>query len=320
MTKAMLAALVLAMSFSGRVFAQEATKSEGESTVKIEDAADKKNKVEGDIDEEITNKKLRAESGSKSKFSLSLDATFTGGGLNKPFDELRPDLYGRPGTQRVSSMTLGPDIRYRWTKNDSLTFGTSIGVSTPLQGDTNTAKGQLRIGDPGIGYSRVGKIGELQSIFGLSASYATSPESLDIEKTFDAYASWTLMRSWQNGLSLGLAATAGNTFYADAAGNGAETGYGQDDRADYEFALYPMAEYEINDFFSVRTVARYTTWYHYYGDAQLDRLIHYPGTQSLGIGMAISRDFYLYPNVQFLWEDLKNERTNIGATATINIF
>ncbi|NJL25814.1 MAG: hypothetical protein HC902_11985 [Calothrix sp. SM1_5_4] len=247
MLKVSLALSLLAL-LSGAAFAEEKS-SEGQSTMKIEDAAQKKNQVAGDIDQEITNKKLRAESGSKSKFSLSLNATYLGGGIEEPLAAKRPNLYDRPGTQTVSSMSLGPDVRYRWTKNDSLTFGTSIGLSTPLQGDLSGGKrSQWRVGDPGVGYNRVGKIGSLQSIFSLATSYGTSPESLDVKKTFDLVGSWTLMRSWQSGLSLGLAATAGNTFYSNAAVAG-------DERSDYEVALYPLMEYEFNDTFSFRTVA-----------------------------------------------------------------
>lgn len=326
MTKLLLSTLALSMSFA--VHAQEqtsATATEGETKMKIEDAANKKNKVDGDIDQEITNKKLRAESGSKSKFSLSLDATYTGGSIEKPLNEKRPNLYGRPGTQTVSSMTVGPDIRYRWTKNDSVTFGTSFGVNSPLQGDINAGgrKKQYRIGDPSLGYSRAGKIGSLQSILSLGTSYGTSPESLDTKKTFDVAASWTLMRTFTNGLSVGLATTLGNTFYSDAAGsndNFAIDGYGGDDRTDYEVALYPLAEYEINDMFSLRTVARYTTWYHNYGDASVDRLLHYKGTQSFGLGMSLARDFYVYPNIQFDWANMKSDRTNVAVSAIVNVF
>lgn len=315
-------ALALSISISGVAYAQEAKQdSEGETKMKIEEAADKKNKVDGDIDQELTNKKLRAESGSKSKFSLSLEATYSGGGLDKPLDDRRPNLYGRPGTQTVSSMTLGPSVRYRWTKNDSLTFGTSIGVSTPLQGDLNPKKGQSRVGDPSLSYNRAGKIGQLQSILSAGVSAATSPESLDINKTGDISAAWTLMRTFTNGLSLGVAATIGENFFSDASGgNPKVTGYGQDDRDDYSVALYPMLEYEFNDRISFRTVSRYTTWYHLYGDKQYGRLLHYPGTQSVGLGVSLTRDIYLYPNIQFLVEDLNSKRTNVAASAIINVF
>jgi hypothetical protein len=321
MTKYILAALALSLSVSGIARAEEAQQKEGETKMKIEDAADQKNKVAGDIDQEITNKKLRAESGSKSKFSLSLEATYSGGGLEKPLAAKRPDLYGRPGTQKVSSMMLGPSIRYRWTKNDSLTFGTSLGVSTPLQGDLNRKKGQARVGDPSLGYGRVGKIGNFQSILSAGVSVATSPESLDINKAGDASASWTLMRTYTNGLSLGVAAQVINQFFSEASGGNKDvTGYGHDDRDDYSVALYPMLEYEFNDRISFRTVARYSTWYHLYGDKQYGRLLHYPGTQSVGIGISVTRDVYLYPNIQFLVEDLNSERTNVAASAIINVF
>lgn len=324
MTKLLLSAIALSLSFSA--YAQEKTSTtEGETKMKIEDAAGKKNTVDGDIDQEITNKKLRAESGSKSKVSLSLNVNYTGGGLAKPLDEKRPDLYGRPGTQTVSSMTVGPNLRYRWTKNDSITFGTSFGMNSPLQGDIDAGgrKNQYRVDDPSLGYSRVGKIGSLQSIISLGTSYGTSPESLKTNKFMDIGASWTLMRTYQNGLSLGAAATFENTFYSDAAGSNRRfrtTGYGQDKRTDYEVALYPMAEYEINDMFSVRTVARYTTWYHQYGDEEADRLLKYAGTQSFGLGMSLARDFYLYPNIQFDWADMQSDRTNVAVSATINVF
>jgi hypothetical protein len=324
MIKLLFSALLLSLSISA--YAEEQTsKTEGETKMKIEDAAGKKNAVDGDIDQEITNKKLRAESGSKSKVSLSISANYTGGGLVKPLDEKRPNLYGRPGTQTVSSMTVGPNIRYRFTKNDSVTLGSSFGVNSPLQGDIDAGgrKKQFRVDDPSIGYSRVGKLGPLQSIIGVGASYGTSPESLKTEKVFDLAASWTLMRTYQNGFSVGVAATVQNTFYGDAAGSNRSfriSGYGQDAREDYEIGLYPMAEYEINDLFQIRTVARYTNWYHQYGDAQADRLLKLPGTQSFGLGMSLARDFYLYPNIQFDWADMQSDRTNVAVSATINVF
>jgi hypothetical protein len=318
MKHTILAAAVLVFAF--QAYAQETTTdASAESKAKLSDVKEA-NKVEGNIDEEITNKKLRAESGSKSKFSLSLDATFTGGSVEKPLDAKRPDLYGRPGTQRVSSLTLGPDVRYRWTKNDSVTFGTNIGVSTPLQGDINPQRGQTRVGDPALGYSRVGKLSALQSILSVGASAGTSPEALDVDRIADLAASWTLMRTWENGLSLGLSATLYEPFYSNASGRGGETGYGQDDRSDYEIGLYPAMEYEFNDVFSFRTVARYSSWYHYYGDPQTGRLIPLAGTQSAGIGISLGRDFYLYPNVQFDWAEMMGNRTNVAMTATINVF
>ena len=81
----------IALAFAGQAFAQEQKKpAEGQTTIKIEDAADKKNKVDGDIDQEVTNARMRAESGSKSKFSLSSVLRYTGGPVVRPFGEERP--------------------------------------------------------------------------------------------------------------------------------------------------------------------------------------------------------------------------------------
>ena len=42
--------------------------------------------------------------------------------------------------------------------------------------------------------------------------------------------------------------------------------------------------------------------------------------QSMGIGMAVTRDIYLYPNVQFLPLDMRSDLTNVGMSANISFF
>ncbi len=53
----------------------------GETKVQIKEVT-KANKVEGDLDQEISNLKLRAESGSKSKWSMSATANYRGGSVS----------------------------------------------------------------------------------------------------------------------------------------------------------------------------------------------------------------------------------------------
>ena len=49
-----------------------------QSALRIEEVSDSANKVPGDIDTEITNAKIRTDSGSKSRFSLSSVTQYTG--------------------------------------------------------------------------------------------------------------------------------------------------------------------------------------------------------------------------------------------------
>jgi hypothetical protein len=43
-------------------------------------------------------------------------------------------------------------------------------------------------------------------------------------------------------------------------------------------------------------------------------------TISTGIGFSITRDIFLYPNIQFNPEDIRADRTNLGLSANINLF
>lgn len=323
MIKTMLSALVLALSFSGAAFAEEVS-SEGQTTMKVEEATQKKNKVDGDIDQEITNAKLRAESGSKSKWSLSLQGGYTGGSLSRPFGLERPLLSGEPGIQTYTSADLGFDARYRLTKNDSFTLGSSISSVTPFQGNVSGGD-PVSINDPSVGYSRVGKILGLQTVAGISYAYGTSISSKDADVTSQWGLSYNAMKSFQNGLSVGMSVGTGYNFFSSKAGESKNedlqsSRYGGDRRTEWSLGLYPQAEYEFNDRYSIRTVFGYFNWKHLYGDQNRFRLLQTYVYQSVGVGISINRDIYLYPAVQFVPDNIRSDFTNFALSATINVF
>ncbi len=327
MLKAMLGTLVFALSLSSHVYAADENSSESKTSVKIDDAAGRRNSVAGDIDEEITNAKLRAESGSKSKFSMSVEATYTGGSVSRPFGENRPDIKGIPGAQKSTSANIGVNARYRMNKNDSITAGTSFGVMTPFQGRVNSKRKQFNVFDPNVAYNRVGKVGDLQTTGLLQYSPGTSNEARDADRTHAVSAQYVAMKAFQNGISIGAAFEADYYVYSTGAGksknadNSLLTGmYGNDGRAQWELGIFPLAEYAINDRYSLRTVFGYFNWYHLVGDANRARLLQAYVYQSIGIGVAVTRDVYLYPNVQFLPGEMRAKDTNVALNATLNVF
>jgi hypothetical protein len=327
MTKYILAALALSLSFSGIARAEEAQQNtEGETKMKIEEAAGTKNKVDGDIDQEITNARMRAESGSKSKFSLSSSLSYTGGALSKPFGENRPNLAGTPETQVTTSADIGIDVRYRWTKSDSLTLGTSFGLVTPFQGDVDRADNQLNVFNPVVGYSRVGKVGAFQTIFSAAVDAGTSKESRSVDYLTSLGLSYNALYAFQNGLTLGTSVAAGYNLYESDPGAKTEAGtakpgyYGGDKRTQWVAAIYPYAEYQFNDKLSARTVFGYFNWKHLYGDNNRYRMLQTFVYQSIGVGISVSRDLYLYPNIQFVPDNIRNDFTNVALSATMNMF
>lgn len=318
----LLAALCLGSVTAFAADGSSSTKT-NESSMKIENATGSKNKVSGDIDQEITNARMRAESGSKSKWSMSVSGGYTGGALSRPFSVDRPNLSGEPGNQVDTSLDGGISARYRWSKNDSIQLGTSFGLQTPFQGDVDKKGNQFNVYDPSVEYDRVGRIGDLQTTFAVGASAGTSNESQSIDRLSVVSMSVVGLKSFQNGLTLGLSLGADYRLYDSSAGKNADAyipSYGHDGRTEWSLGLYPFAEYAFNDTFSFRTVFGYFNWRHLYGDTNSARLLQTFVYQSVGIGMAISRNVYLYPNIQFVPDNIRSDFTNVALSATINVF
>ena len=122
-----------------------------------------------DIDEEITNKKLRASTGSKSLISLKSSFNYNGGSINAPLSQERPQL--SPGTTNPEPTKLSGTIsaKYRVSDHDSLSLGIGVGWLTPTyQGQ----KGQVE--NPVLDYSRAFKVGIVQNVIEASIVKYTS--------------------------------------------------------------------------------------------------------------------------------------------------
>src|SRR5262249_41973986 len=84
------------------------------------------------------------------------------------------------------------------------------------------------------------------------------------------------------------------------------------DQSDYSGGIYPTAEYVINDRFNLRTIIG--LWVYEHLRSQPAGMTFYKDTiyQSIGVGISVSRDFFLYPNVQFIPENIRADLTNCG--------
>jgi len=304
--------------------ADDSDDSAGKSSLKVEEVNPNTNKVDGDIDEEITNARMRAESGSKSKWSMSSSVAYTGGSFSRPFGVDRPNIAGLPGQQVATSLGGSLNARYRANKNDSFTLGTSFGVMTPFAGDVGKADKQINIFDPVLGYSRVFATDTgFQNIFDAAVDYATSNESLDVDYLTGPSVSLTSLKTFDK-LTAGLSVSVGYNFYTSKAGDNKETAdpgfYGGDHRTQWSLGVYPFAEYAFNDTFQFRTVFGWFNYRNLYGDSNKTRLLKVYDYQSVGVGIVASRNVYIYPNVQFVPDNIRSDFTNVSISATINMF
>lgn len=326
MKQQVLLSLILAGSLvTTAAHAQEESQSANTSTVKVSDVQKSEEKVGGDLDEEITNAKMRAESGSKSQWSVSADLTYNGGSLEDPLGPVRPNYSGIASQNNDALFAADVAVAYRLSKRDSLRLGTGITILTPLQNtiEESTNQNSARtayVSNPYVSWSRSFRAMGLQQSISASGSWETRPSYTQANFLGGASAGWTILgeipnTNWQPGISLSL----DGTFFTDGAAETDTAANTQGGRTDYTIGLYPFVEYAFNDMFSFRTVFRPATFDHYRND-NADSFYHNLYTQSVGLGIAVARDFYLYPNLQFAPEYIASDRTNVGVNATINVF
>lgn len=273
------------------------------------------------VDETITNRKLRAETGSLSRWSMSTSFNYNGGSVASPLDPERPNITAGRDVLLLQSLSGTVGVRYRISTFDSLTLQTGFFMTTPFHDriKTNDAdrkaafektNRKLNVNDPSLRYVHIGKLWGAQSVTSASAMLITNNQLKDAgyESYYDL--DQTFMYEFPDtGLSVGM------SFYG-----GAYT-LSKDDPglATYNVGVYPSAEYVINDTYNLRTVFGQWVYQQSEGSApnSWEKLKVY---QSVGLGVSITRDIFLYPNIQFIPSDVRSDRTNIAMSASINIF
>ena len=295
-------------------FAQETKVTEKASEAKPVDAAD----------EAITNRKLRAETGSLSKWSVSTFFDYAGGNLADPMRPERRNITGSADALELQSLSGTVGVRYRVNSLNSLTASTGFFMSTPFHDRVKTddpevkkefkkTNRKLNVSDPSIRYTHLNKFMGLQSVSSLSGTMITNNQlkNRGYESLLNADQNF-MYDIGKSGLTVGLSMNYG--YYSHS-----RTPDAGDQLATNNLGFYPALEYIINDTLNLRTVSG--MWVYQQTTASpsdsWEKLKVY---QSVGLGFSLTRDIYLYPNFQFIPSDIRSDRTNIAISASINIF
>ena len=281
------------------------------STVKAPAEATQSQKK--DIDEEITNARMRASSGAKSLLSLQTSFGYNGGSVNDALSKERPTL--TPGAVELETVKLTGTVaaKYRVTDHDNVNLGVGVGWVTPTY---SGQKGQME--NPYVGYTRTFKAGDYQNVFNVQLQKYTADKSVRISKLgYEFDVNHTILTNVGNTkLQVGLVGKYARETYTAKTKVVEDTEIKVDGTQD-QVALYPFAEYEFTEHIAFRTVYRgleYQT-----SVLKSDTFQRNDPTQSAGIGLTITRDLYLYPNIQWVWEDMRPEKTNVALSAYINM-
>lgn len=310
------------VSFGFVAFAEDEA---SQSKVKIDEVTSTPNKMAGDdVDETLTNAKLRAETGSKSRFSIATAFNYDGGSFNKPLAADRPNIQGVTGATTVADLNGTINAKYNITQKDSILVGGGLRWVTPLQGAQRPRgyDGQMfDVYDPSVNYQRIYKIGNVQSYFQVGPTFYTRTNLTG--EGYIANLGIYNVNAYEigaTGITIGLESGAGAGFYKAPAPYGNMSADDvRDDESDYNGFLYPYLEYQITDKINFRTVSFLLSYEHTrlhpMSTFRQDKVI-----QSAGIGFSVTRDVFLYPNIQFVPDQLRPEDTNVGISANINIF
>ncbi|WPU64350.1 hypothetical protein [Peredibacter starrii] len=313
----LLIAMILGLSLSA--FAQEAKTEKKEEKTETTPAA-KPGKVD-EADQVITNRRLRASSGSLSKWSGNFAINYQGGSVEKPGAAQRPNITSGADALTLQYLTANVGLRYRFNPLNSLTLGTGVFMNTPfnssiktndpaLKKEFNKTKQDVTVSDPNLIYTNLARVWGFQVVTQLTPTLITNTQ----QRQAGYRASYDIASTWMRDIGdFGL--SGGATFEW--------TGYSFDKTnqglAKNVWQLYPVLEYVINDTFNLRTLwgwqvyqqTREMAW-----DTYEKRVVY----QSFGVGISLSRDIFLYPNIQFIPSDIRDDRTNLGISAYINTF
>lgn len=337
--KQLLVSLVLAGSLvSNFAHAEEeksANQSANTSTVKVSDVQKKDEQIK-DIDDEITNARLRAQLGSKSRWSFKSALGFSGSSIEKPLDEIRPNYRAGANRETLPALSGTVGINYRLTEKDNLSLNTGVTVMSPLTGDitkpvvdprkasSGETVSRYQISTPSLDWSRGYKALGMQQVSDITYSHYTDTDTADIKAMGDLALTQTILADFgTSGWSGGLAGTFDYTFYngdvkSDLVPYFASGTFKRDDML---LAIYPFAEYSFNDTYSFRTVFGYFEFLHYKDEYKNnDSWSQREPYQSMGVGISVTRDIYLYPNIQFTPKDIRADRTNVAISTNINLF
>lgn len=311
----------LALAAVTAAFSLTAFAATGDSSLKIkaDEVKEESNKPEGqDIDTIITNPKLRAETGSKSRYSLSTSLGYAGGSLHDTLGEKRPNITGATGSTDFPALNGSVSAKYNINTTNSIFGGIGVRWVAPLAG-TETPKGyngnRVDADNPYFIYQYVYNMAGLQSSVQLRQTFITTSDL----RNRGFVTSWGLGQNsvyeiGTSGISVGFNTYVGLGYFDK---HTEELKGGQ---SDYSWAFSPAIEYRLSDKLNLRADTNLFVYEHIRSQRNAWTFRRQDVSQNFGIGYAVARDIYVSPGVSFVLGNLRADRTTWSLGATVNMF
>jgi len=280
------------------------------------------------VDDMITNNNLRALSGSTSKWSIASQFNYNGGTIASPLSQDRPDISGASGTTTKADLDGAISVKYNLDTKDSILGGIGIRWIAPFStGNLANYNGSaFDVMNPYVTYQYVYKWANVQSVLQVQFMQWTQDDQTALGYAQQINVDQENMYEIGNThLSIGASVAVQYQFFnkSGAFGDPSSPDYIPDLAAvqsQYLFTVAPELEYQLSDKINLRTLVNLWTFEHYASFAHPMFFVHDTVYQSIGVGISITRDIFLYPNVQFLPSQIQASLTNVGLSATVNLF
>ena len=278
------------------------------------------------VDQVITNRMLRAQTGSLSKWSVTTAIGYSAGSVAKPFDPIRPNITAS-NQNSTSLQNLGGSVgvKYRSSEMSSVTVNGGIRMLTPFQSSYSTTDpqaqksfdenhGRFDFNNPAFAYGYIFSGLGGQNFFSIQQTLTTDTglRQLGYLTNMSVYHAYVydipearVSLTWRWNLTY---------YYFDKVAT-----VDPAKQTIYQVGFNPAVDFNLNDRFNLRTEWSFA----YEHTRERSSALSFRANriaQTVGLGISLSRDVMLYPNVQFLPDDIRADRTNVGISTNINLF
>lgn len=255
----------------------------------------------------ITDKKLQADEGALSKYSLKFGLSYSGPGIGDLSNKNQPNPDGVVSTNQTKiSGSIG--ARYRLDGTSTVSVGTGVAAIHPMHGWERTD-----VSSPYISYDKSSRYNDLQirNIFGVS--HITTPEFRKIGEYAGASYDLNLVHNiGTSKFAAGFDTKLDYYFYSRSYRR-------SDGRANqHVVSFFPNLKYQISDKLNVNSSLAVM----FYNPRQLDdrwALWNRTLTQRLGMGYSYRRHIYFSPYVTVYPKNLKPANSTFNLAATFSV-
>lgn len=270
-------------------------------------AADLLKNKQFEENEKITDAKLRADSGSLSKYSLSFSLAYYGPTVG---DLAAKDQPNPDGTVSSNETALSGSFggRYRINKSETVRIGSGLKVIHPFHGAERTD-----LNNPYVSYSITSKVGDVQMRNSMGAAAITVPNYTKIgEYASLDYDNSIVYDLGTSGFAIGFDSSFSlylyNREYRKADGK----------TSTYNLSFYPSIKYNISDKLNVNTSVSVGYWNSRSNESRWN-LQNRTISQRLGAGYAYSRDIYISPYLNFYPDKFTDKSTTVNISTSFSI-